>query len=155
MSVENWIDAVCKLWEVSNGKGGTVRSFRVYEKNEFPESISEAPCALTYTHEVISYYSAGNAYELWNGVTEFHLTDGVAKDKFPEIMLYFARIRNAAAASLKLGGLVENFRLRTPETGGASIQGPVQLQYGSESPHHGLLVYWRVKEMVNDLTVSV
>ncbi len=153
MSVESWIDNICKLWEIDNGRGGTVRSYRVYEKNEFPESITEYPCALTYTLGVQSAYSlAGPNLDMWHGVTEFHLFPGVDKRNFPAIMLFFARIRNAAASDIQLGGTVNYFLLdgeRDP-----NIQGPVTLQYGSEEPHLGIIVYWVVKEAVTGMTVS-
>ena len=143
MAVEAWIDAVAKLWEVSDGKGGTLRSYRVYEKAEFPESISP-PCVISYTTEAFMDYSLGGpCIEVWNGVSEFHLTTGVGKQNFPFIMLFFARIRNAAAGSMKLGGPVDHFLLRTDVP---SIQGPVRLQYGEEAEHLGLIVNWTVKE---------
>ncbi len=152
MAVENWIDEICKLWEVDDGKGGKVKSYRVYEKAEFPAALSVYPCAITYTVDVIDHYSAGASYDLWNGKSEFHF-QGIDKSRYPAMMLFFARIRDAAAGSLSLGGKVAHFKLRTPDEGGPSIQGPVMLQYGSEDPHDGLVIYWRVKEMVS-VTVS-
>ena len=143
MSVENWIDTLCEIWEISDGKGGTVRSYKVYEKNEFPESL-QAPCVITYTQGNHMQISAGGGQSIWQGVTEFHLTGNVDKSNFPDVMLFFARIRVVAAANLKLGGLVDHFRLRPDTT--PNVQGPVVLTYGSEEPHHGIVVYWEVKE---------
>lgn len=145
MAVENWIDAIARRWEISDGKGGTVRSFRVYEKAEFPEAITIFPCALTYTTDVTPIYGASAIdREMWNGVTEFHLFEGVNKSNFPELMRYFNRIITAAAGDVTLGGLVSYFMIR--QEGGPGISGPVVLQYGSESPHHGIVVNWVVKE---------
>lgn len=151
MAIETWIDDITRLWDqVSDGHGGSVRSYRVYEKDEFPEALADYPCALTYTTEVESVYSLGGPLiDLWKGVTEFHLFPNVDKRNFPAVMKYFARIRNAAAGSMTLGGSVSHFLLRNTESGGASIQGPVVLQYGNEEPHHGLLVYWECKENVS------
>lgn len=143
MSVESWIDALAKRWEISDGKGGTVRSYRVYEKDEFPESISlEKPCVITYITGYDPQYSAGGPLKgLYRGTSEFHLVSNVNKANLPKLMLYLARIRNAAAGSIQLGGLVDHFLL----VGDPPIRGPVSLQYGSEEPHHGIVVTWEVK----------
>lgn len=151
MSVESWIDTLCGIWEISDGRGGTVQSYKVYEKSEFPESISQVPCALTYTQGNHMQISAGGGQSIWQGITEFHLTDNVDKSNFPYIMLFFSRIRTAAAANLQLGGLVDHFSLRADVI--PNVQGPVTLQYGSEAEHHGIVVYWEVKESEAD-TVS-
>jgi hypothetical protein len=158
MAVEQWIDEICNLWgEVSNGRGGLVRSYHVFDKDEFPEAISVFPCALTYTVEVDNQYSFGGPLiDYWRGVTEFHLFPNVDKRNYPQIMRYFARIRNIAAGHMKLNSKVEHFLLRNEHDGGASIIGPVVLQYGTENPHHGLIVSWTVKENVSgDFTVAI
>jgi len=49
MAVENWIDEIAKLFEISDGRKGTVKSYRAYEKADFPEAITVYPCAITYT----------------------------------------------------------------------------------------------------------
>ncbi len=143
MAVEDWIDRIAKRFEISDGRGGTVRSFRAYEKAEFPESIPAVPCALTYTTEVRPHYSLGASYDLWKGTTEFHLTGDVSKKHFPYIMLFFARIIAAAAGDITLDGHVAYFLI---DTDGPGVQGPVVLQYGTEAPHLGLVVRWAVKE---------
>lgn len=143
MPVEDWIDTLCALWEISDGRGGTVRSYRLFERNEFPEAITDVPCAITYTRGVDMEINASNPLGFWHGVTEFHLTQGLDKSKFPEAIRYFARIRAAMAANVKLGGLVAHFRPDPNVT--PSVQGPVVLTYGSEDPHHGIVVYWEVK----------
>lgn len=144
MSAPDWIDAVCALWEISDGAGGTVRSYRVYEKAEFPEAINVYPCAITYITDVRYEYSLrGVLKAYWNGRTEFHLFPGVDKSKYPDVMRYYARIVTAAAAALQLGARLDHFMLRRDEP---SITGPVVLQYGSEEPHMGLMVNWEAKE---------
>jgi hypothetical protein len=148
VAVENWIDALCAIWEISDGKGGQVRSYRAFEKNEFPEAITDVPCALTYTQGVIMEIAASGGKSFWRGVTEFHLSQGVDKSHFPEYMRYFARIRAALAANMKLGGLVDHLKVNVAVT--PSVQGPVVLVYGSEEPHHGIVVYWEVKEDETD-----
>jgi hypothetical protein len=124
----------------------------VYEKNEFPESIESTPCAITYTQGNNMQIMAGGGKSIWHGVTEFHLSENVDKDQFPYIMLFFARIRTAAAANMKLGGLVDHLALRGDIT--PNVQGPVVLQYGSEAPHHGIVVYWEVKENESDTVTA-
>ncbi len=81
MSVENWIDTLCELWEVDDGKGGTIRSYKVYKKNEFPEAI-QAPCAITYTTGNHMEIMASGGHSFWEGKTEFHLTDNIDKSNF-------------------------------------------------------------------------
>ena len=153
MAVESWIDELCAVWEVSDGERGTVRSYRVYSKAEFPAAITVFPCAITYIESVEATYSAGGpCINYWLGVTEFHLFPNTDKGNYPAIMLYYARIIAAAAARLTLGGLVSHFILRSG--GEPGIVGPVVLQYGGEDPHHGLVVNWRVKEIA-PVTVSV
>lgn len=148
MAVENWIDAISALWEIEDGAGGTVKSYRVFEKSEFPETITVWPCAITYTRGVKSNYSLGGpCIDHWQGVTEFHLYDNVDRSHMPEMMRWFARIRNAAAGSITLGGLVAHFMLDPSVEN--NILGPVVMQFGSENPHHGLVVSWTVKENVS------
>jgi len=141
MGIEVWIDRITRLWEISDGNGGKVRSFRVYERDEFPESISQFPCAITYITRYVPEYSLGGPLKgHYTGRTEFHLTASVAKNKMPWLMLFLARIRNAAAGHMSLGGTVDHFLLAEE-----AIQGPVQLTYGNEEPHLGFVVNWTVK----------
>lgn len=161
MAVEDWIDKVCDVWgTVSDGKGGTVKAFYVYKRDEFPESIPAAmmPCVLTYTVSVEPDVNASQTLAHWVGRSEFHLFPTEDKRNYPALMLYFKRIIQAAAANLKLGGAVSYFLLRSNLTRvtGPGIEGPVVMQYGSETPHHGLIVHWLVKEDITTETpVSV
>lgn len=153
--IESWIDEIADLaGTVGDGKGKKVRSYRVFKKAEFPESLSVFPCALTYTSEVRSSYSMGGpCTDLWFGITEFHLTPNEAKSQYPFIMRFFARIKAAFALHMTLGGKVAYVQLRTDEAG---LQGPVTLQYGAEEPHLGIVARWVVKEDTSgDFTVGV
>jgi hypothetical protein len=155
MSVETWIDEIADLaGTVDNGKGGKVRSYQVFKKAEFPESLTVYPCALTYTSEVRPEYSLGGpCVDMWYGITEFHLAPGVAKSNYPFIMRFFARIKAAFALHMTLGGKVAYVQLRIDEPG---LQGPVTLQYGDEEPHLGIVARWVVKESTTgQFTVGV
>lgn len=154
MDVVNWIDGVSKVFEISDGRGGTVRSFRLYERNDFPESLSTFPSALSYVTDMeINYSTGGPVIELWRGVTEFHIVPSVAKIHYPYVLAFYRRIITAATANMTLGGTVNYFLLRGG--GETSIQGPVVLQYGSEEPHLGLIVNWVVKvNATGEFTVS-
>lgn len=154
MAVETWIDEIVALaGTISDGKV-KVRSYSVFNKAEFPESITVFPCALTYTVDVRPAYSLGGpCVDLWSGITEFHLFPSVAKSNYPAIMRYFARIKAAFASKMALNGKVAYFQLRSDEPG---LQGPVTLQYGSEDPHLGIVARWIVKEdTTGDFTVGV
>lgn len=157
MAVESWIDTICDVWgTIPNGKGGFVRSFYVYKRDEFPAAITAEmmPCVITYTTSVESDVNAAQTLEHWTGTTEFHLFPNDDKRHYPALMLYFKRIRQAAAANITLGGLVAYFVLRSNKTRttGTSIDGPVVMQYGGENPHLGLVVHWLVKEDVTTET---
>lgn len=156
MAIESWIDSLTKLWAISDGRKGTVHSFRLFERDEFPESLPDlntTRCAITYPTGCETQYSIGGpCIDIWRGVTEFHLSANVNKSNLPYLVLFFKRIRDAAASDIQLGGLVDYFMIDA-ERGG--ILGPMSLQYGNEAPHHGLMVYWKVKENVSgDFTVS-
>lgn len=144
MAVETWIDEITALAGTISDGNKKVLSYSVFRRANFPESLSVFPCALTYTSEVRSEYSLGGpCIDLWHGTTEFHLVDNIAKSNYPYIMRFFARIKAAFASKMTLNGTVAYFQLRIDEAG---LQGPVQLQYGSEAPHLGIVARWVVKE---------
>lgn len=149
MALEDWIDELCAIWEIDDGKGSQVRSYRVYNKNEFPEAITDVPCAISFTEGAQMEIQASGGTTRWFGVTEFHLSLNVDKSEYPDYIGYFSRIRAAAAAKTKLGGLVSEFALR-PDIR-PNVVGLVPLRYGSEEPHHGIVVYWTVKENETDI----
>ena len=146
MAVTDWIDEITEVWEFNNGKGGLVKSYRLYENNEFPEALSVFPCAISYVTSVETQYSLGGpCIDTYEGVTEFHLVPNVSKVNIPYILPFFKRIRDAAAAHMNLGGLVAWWMLKT---GGEPSISLVTLQYGAENPHLGLMVRWSCKENV-------
>lgn len=152
MAVTDWIDTLSGLWgELTDGHKN-VRSYKVFTKAEWPGSLSRFPCALSRVVSVSSEYSASISHDYYVGVTELHLTSDRGMEKIPYCMAWYARIRDKAAANLKLGGLVDEFRLRRGE-GSPSIEGPLGLKYDEEPEHWGLLIHWTVKELVT-VTVS-
>jgi len=149
MAVENWIDdLVDVMGGVAGHNGKTVRAFYVYKKAEFPDAIAVFPCVLTFTDSMSPEYSAGGPLrDHWVGVCEFHLFPDISRTHYPELMLYFARIRKAMAEHITLGGKVNHFTPRSDTQ--YPLRGPVRLQYGDEAPHLGIVVLWEVKENVN------
>jgi hypothetical protein len=146
MAVTDWIDRIAIIFEIADGKGGTLTSYRPYDKGEFPEAINDFPCAIHYITDVRNQYSLGGpCIDYYNGVSEFHLVASTAKSLLPYCMTFLTRIRDAAAANMNLGGRCDHFLLRMDEP---SQQGPVALQYGDENPHWGIVVRWEVKENV-------
>jgi hypothetical protein len=120
------------------------------ERAEFPESInpaSDLPIALSIPSQVEVEYSAGGPkIMIWRGVTEFHITGDASKKHLPALIPFFGLIVKAAASNPTLNHKVELFVI---ETRADSIQGPMALQYGNESPHWGFVVNWWVKERVD------
>lgn len=149
MAVTNWIDKIAAVWAaVDDGKNGFVRSYKSFEKAEFPDALSTFPCVLTYVTNLPSVqYSAGGVNKaVWRGISEFHIVSNTLKSNYPYLMGFYDRIIKAAAANYQLGGTVDHFVLVNPD----AIR-PGILSYGSEEPHLGLIVNWEVKE---DLTVN-
>ena len=74
--IEDWLDAVAKVFEMDDGRGGTVRSFRVYERADIPEALRGDlfPCAISYIADCEPEYSDGGVDTIiWHGVTELHV----------------------------------------------------------------------------------
>lgn len=153
--IESWIDNLAKVWEMSDGKFGTVISHRLVGSSDFPASIDPshldtAPIALTIPAGIRAEYSLGGPrIGFYKGVTEFHVAPDIDKGRLPALLPWYGRILSAAAGNMKLSGTVEYFLLDQEE----SIVGPIALVYGSEAPHWGFLVNWVVKEHVT-LTVQ-
>jgi len=155
--IENWIDAIQDVWRGISGKN--VNAPYLLKQAEFPTSIDPAnlaanPIALTLVAETKFLYSAGGPnLGFYTGVTEFHIAPSVEKSLLPGLMIWPGLIAEAAAANLGLGGRVKHFTLQDRDD---QISGPLELQYGNESPHWGFIVYWKVKESVNSaITVAV
>lgn len=147
-----WLDALAAVWDIDNGRGGTVRSFRVFQKNELPNAITPgmAPCAISYPGKLEIEYSLGGPSILWwTGQTEFHLTEDCKPANLAYILPYYVRIIKAAAANMTLGGLVESFMLlrNDPE----AIQKMTYLNADGSDGHEGLLVKWKIKHNISGL----
>jgi hypothetical protein len=142
--ITDWIDTLCDAWAFDAGNGKTVRSFRLIGEPKLPAAISPAdqfPCALTIPYGM---QTGTDGIDIYNGVTEFHVTPNKDFSHIPAMMKWFGLIKDAwLAAGLTLGGKVEYFII---EPGDNAIVGPVELQYGNESPHWGFVVKWIVKE---------
>ena len=156
--IENWIDELAKVWEIDLGMNGTVKSYRLVEKAEFPSAIDAStldtsPVAITIPGALGPEYSeGGGAFGMWTGVTEFHVCSSVSRGKLPSLLPWYGKILRAAASHMKLNNKVELFLINNDDRG---IVGPVALQYGDEDPHWGFLVNWRVKEQMGEqMTVS-
>ncbi len=155
MGVEKWIDSVAAVFgEIITGQGGKLTSYKVFGKTEFPNSLKHFPCAITYLDGVScsSPSDSGPWINLWAGTTEIHLCADTSKSHFPEAIAYYTKIQKVVAAHRQLGGKVAYFELVDQST---SIEGPLELTYGTDAPHLGLLVHWLVKEDVTgDFTLG-
>lgn len=153
--IEDWIDELTKTAGlVAGASGKNVLSYRLFSNSEYPESLTVFPCALTYVENVsLDYGIDGTCRNIWEGFTEFHLTSDLNRKKLPEVMLYYRKIRNAFASNMTLGGKVSYFTLRG--SGESSIAGPVELRYGNEKFHLGLVAYWRVKEIETGVATAM
>ena len=142
MAVTDWIDDIAKLWgELDDGKGGLVRSYKVFEKAEVPEALITYPCAITYVSALSSLSYTAGGIGLWRGTSEIHVYPNTSKANLPGLMLWYERILVKAASSIQLGGKVDHFKLLPQDPIRAAT-----LQYGSEDYHHGLVINWEVKE---------
>ena len=143
--IETWVDELTRVWEIPDGKGGQVRSYRLFEKDEFPAEVPlDSPTALTFVDDVDTDYSQGGPTILmWHGTTVFHLTPNLDRSRIPYLSTFFSRILVAAATNMKLSGKVNYFALEPSNS--ISV---VVTQYGNEAPHLGIEVKWMVKENV-------
>ena len=148
--IEAWIDALTRVWEISDGKGGTVLSYRIFEKDEFPEDVPlNRATALTFVDNADVEYSKGSCRIFWHGTTEFNLSPNLSRKSIPGILRYFRRIVVAASANMMLGGKVDYFALE--EENSISME---PLKYGNQAPHTGLVVRWMVKQVIDGLKVG-
>lgn len=149
--VEVWIDTLAKVWEISDGKSGTVKSYRVFERDEFPEDVPlDKATALSFIDNAdIQYSQGGPCTVIWHGSTEFNLAPNLSRKHIPRILRYFKRIVVAAAANMKLSGKVSYFALEPQNS--ISLE---PLQYGQQARHLGLVVRWTVKQVIAGLVVG-
>ena len=153
--IEDWIDEIAKTAGLVVGPGNRrVVSYQLFGKAEYPESLTVFPAALTFVENVsLEYGLDGAGRNFWQGITEFHLTGDLNRKRLPEVLLYFGKIRDAFAGNMTLNGKVASFTLRG--NGESSIVGPVELAFGSEKTHFGLITYWKVKELEHDVPSKV
>ncbi len=154
--IEDWIDTLANVFAFTDPKNRTVRSFKLFGSEEFPESIpiADGPVALTIVSGISKgVISEGNSVILfWEGVTEIHATKDLGKANLPLLTKYFGCIIRACAAKLTLGGAVTHFEI---DFGSGGIEGPLEMQYGKEDKHYGFLVHWEVKETLGSSEVPV
>lgn len=149
--IEDWIDTLCGVWAIDLGGFKTVLSYNLVKDANFPTSINPAeleqsPIALTIPASVQPMYSVGDKNLTWYGVTEFHVAPDLEKSRLPSLMPWYGRILKAAALKVQLSGSganIANFVIVDRTDG---IQGPISLQYGTESEHWGFIVNWMVEE---------
>ncbi len=150
--VELWGSALTKTWGTI--KDGQNKRLISYEFDKLPEAIKTFPCALSFlgTEPTSVDYSMGGLNEVkWLGQSEFHLTADLRKASASYVWQFYRRIVEAAAKSLTLGGLVQEFKINATKSLELS-----SLQYGAETEHWGLVVHWEVLEsLVGKLTVGV
>lgn len=153
-SIETWIDDLNAVWAVSDGRGRVVETPRCATANTFPESLpalAEHPVAISYPVDVDFEYgdpsSSWPTTAVWRGETEIHLTADVKKSNLPYLLPFFRRLLHAAKENHALGDRVTEFHLRQP-----SMELMTDVRYGTENPHHAIVIYWQVTE---DLTGKV
>lgn len=150
--IETWIDEIAKLaGNVAASASGKsyVRSYWVFKKSEFPETITEFPAAITYVQRMglMGGSDSGPTILHWYGVTEFHISESTGKQNYPLIMPYFGRILESFLLKRTLGGLVSEFNLLKIGDGDALTAGT--MEYGADGLRHlGIAAYWHVKESI-------
>lgn len=146
--LEDWIDIIAKRFgQIPDGRGGLVRSYRLFEVAEVPEALTVWPCAITYTEDVnMQQPDGGPNVDMWRGITELHLVPGTKKSDIPYMLRFFNRVRVAFSADRTLGGRVQYCRLTVE---GPSIEGPIMFDPNTEIANQGLLVHWVVRERLS------
>ena|SRR5258708_77943 len=145
----SWLDAVCDVWGTISGKEfGQVKTYHLLNKNEFPEKVTEVPCAITYPPSLDNptYGKGTPAILYWNGLTVIHLSLDLSKLHLPMMFPYMIRIIEAVTGNPTLGGKVELFKLVEAPNAIAPME---KLLHGSEAPHYGVAVMWTVKQNVS------
>ena len=146
MALTSWIDTLCDRWAFDVGNGKTVRSFRLVNQPLLPDSIDPSdqfPCAITIP---FGMQTDTEGIDIYKGITQFHVTPNKDMTHIPAMMRWYKLIKDAAlAGGITLGGTVEYFLISPEEN---AVLGPIELQYGNESPHWGFTVEWIVKERV-------
>ncbi len=151
--IADWFDVMTKLWgTISDGRGGTVLAYSAFDRSNWPKKIEKFPSALSYVNDLEPTYSASGPFQLiWSGATEFHIIPDLAPEGIPVVESYFKRILEIAAGNIKLKNKCSEWSIQGPNGGIKHVQ----LEYGDQPLHRGLLVNWTVHENVSGLiTVS-
>lgn len=150
MAIEDWADELTGLWgQISDGKGGNVKSYSMLKKRDFPEKIEVFPSALSFIEDVVTNYSSGGPLiDFYRGFTEFHILKDTSKENYPDLYKFIRLIRDKAASSIQLNAKIGGGNFVLDTEGRPSIVGPVSLQYGTDAPHLGLIANWTVKDNV-------
>lgn len=136
-----WFNDVVRLWgSIADDTGALVTA---YPLEKIPESVTKTPCVLSFLSGIVSGSPSvgGPNVVIYNGMSEFHLTQSLVKTQLPYVWGFIDKILQKAASSITLGGKVVSFRLVTPE----SIV-PMEMIWGGEEKHYGLEVKWQVIE---------
>lgn len=151
--IENWIDQLAEnMSRMYAGQGKNMLAYKMFSKTDMPESLKSFPSCINLPENVVTKYSSGGpCTNIWRGTTEFHITSDMNRKKLPEVILFFKRIRDQFAGNVTLDGSVA-YCLLDPE--GVSIEGPVEIRWGTENPHFGLIAHWIVKEVETDVVVE-
>ena len=151
--IENWIDKLAEnMSRMYAGQGKNMLAYKMYGKAEIPESLNAFPSCMVFPENVTCTYSSGGpCTNIWTGTIEFHLTSDLNRKKLPEVILFFDRILEQFAGNVTLDGTVA-YCILDPD--GVSIEGPVEMRWGQENPHFGLIAHWIVKEVITDLVVE-
>lgn len=159
--IEDWIDTLCDVWAITVNEFTVVRSYKLIQDTDFPDSIDPSelentPIALTRPGSVRPLYSKGRKQLTWYGVTEFHVAPDIDRGRISALLPWYERILQAAALKVQLSGAtaeISHFIISDRPDG---IEGPIGLTFGNEAEHWGFVVRWEVQESLagNALPVS-
>lgn len=148
MTFSTWADVLTGIWTNLEFRGRDVKSYKLYDVGDLPESISNYPSCFSYIENLDPMYSlAGPARFIWRGQTHFYLVEDVNKQHYPAIYVFMESIPLMTAKYLTLGGIVPAFGIDTETTVG--VEGPLTLSYGGspqEAPSLGVIAHWWVKD---------
>lgn len=154
-AAHTWIDKIAAVFNIEDGKGGRVRSYKQADLKELPDAITsdQVPCVVHHIRDCQPLYSLGGPTILfWEGVSQFHLFEDIKAANWSEALPYFPRILAAAMGNVKLNGTVDTFMI--PEQPRAIWFVTFRRIDGSDD-HDGIQVTWTVKQTVTgSYTVS-
>ena len=144
MALEDWIDGVVEaMGGIVGHTGKSLKTYRVSARGEIPEALQEYPCAIIYPTRLLGaqYSMGGPCKELWEVRGEFYLFPDTKKTNMPNLIRYFAKIRDATLVSMTLGGKVDHFRFAEGEA--LSL---VTMAYAADTAEcQGIVALWEIK----------